>query len=172
MAPHWDRTELGMNSGNFVWALMSACHWSTSMAPKWGLRLMKGVQTRIDCQKSASNTPVVDLALYKITLHYITYNLTSFNYMFCLHTSRKNVMKLFRAKETISYIRFDSCISFHSRSAEHVLYLDLSAVYLWKKYWCFLSHNCLPCFHVVYNIYLVWQGRETFCIYRDFVFYC
>ena len=40
--------------------------------PKWGLRLMKGVQTRIDCQKSASNTLVVDLALYKITLHYIT----------------------------------------------------------------------------------------------------
>ena len=35
---------------------------------------MKGVQTRIDCQKSALNTLVVDLALYKITLHYITWD--------------------------------------------------------------------------------------------------
>ena len=33
---------------------------------------MKGVQAKIDCQKSASNTLVVDFALYKITLHYIT----------------------------------------------------------------------------------------------------
>ena len=36
---------------------------------KRGPRLMKGMQTRKDCQKSAQNTIVVDLAQCKLTSH-------------------------------------------------------------------------------------------------------
>ena len=51
-----DKTELGMYSGKFVCA--TSRHYSTRIALKLGLRLMKGERKK-DCQKSAFSLSVV-----------------------------------------------------------------------------------------------------------------
>ena len=121
---------------------------------------MNGMQTRIDCQKSASNTLVVDLALYKITLHYITFD-TLFSFLSSSQFSNISIPRPLTLSFQLNPLLFILFVSNCSRFLILFLCPLFYLQYYFMSYSLILSYSLIHSF-IYFFIIQVWRSPSCF----------